>query len=201
MTTASKRSLGMGTWVVISIGVLVIVFGAVFASRFNRDPSLLISPMIGRAAPPVAMPYLETDGELSLADLQGDIVVVNFWASWCLGCRTEHEALVAAAAAYDSSGVAFVGILHQDQPNTGISFLNEFGRGQPFDYLIDEGSRSGIGFGVLGLPQTFFLDRSGTIVGQVNGPVNYAMLASTLDAILLGQTVDPVTETGDLENR
>lgn len=201
MTTQQKRSVGLGTWVAVGIGLLVIIFGAAFASRFNRDPDMVASPMIGRTAPAVVMPYLEHDGELALADLQGDIVVVNFWASWCIGCRTEHDSLVTAAATYASSDVRFVGVLHQDRPEPGIGFLDDFGRGEPFDYVIDDGSKAGIGFGVLGLPQTFFLDRSGTIVGQVNGPVSYGMLVNTLDAILLGQTVDPVTETGDLENR
>ena len=201
MTAPPQRPLRLGPWVAVGVGLLVIIFGAVFASRFNRDPDMVASPMIGRAAPPFAMPYLEKDGELALADLEGDIVVANFWASWCTGCRTEHEALVTAAAAYAGSGVRFVGILHQDRPQPGIGFLDEFGRSVSFDYVIDEGSKSGIGFGVLGLPQTFFLDRSGTIVGQVNGPVSYALLANTLDAILLGQTVDSVTETGDQENR
>ena len=201
MTVPQTGSVRLGTWVVIGIGLLVIIFGAVFASRFNRDPDMVVSPMIGRAVPMDAMPYLEQDGELSLADLEGDIVVVNFWASWCTGCRVEHDALVTAASAYAGSDVRFVGVLHQDRREPGIGFLDGFGRGDPFDYVVDDGSRTGIGFGVLGLPQTFFLDRSGTIVGQVNGPVNYAMLANTLDAILLGRTVDPVTETGDLENR
>lgn len=201
MTASRQRSLGLGTWVAIGVGLLVIVFGAVFASRFNRDPDMVVSPMIGRAAPGFEMPYLEKEGELSLADLRGDIVVVNFWASWCVGCRTEHDSLVTAASTYAGSDVTFVGVLHQDRPDPGIDFLDEFGRGDPYEYVVDEGSKAGIGFGVLGLPQTFFLDRSGTIVGQVNGPVNHAMLANTLDAILLGQSVDSVTETGNLENR
>jgi len=201
MTAAPSRSLGLGTRVTVGVGLLVIVFGAVFAGRFNRDPGMVASPMIGRMAPAVAMPYLERDGELALADLRGDIVVVNFWASWCIGCRTEHEALAAAAAAYVGSDISFVGILHQDRPGAGIGFLDEVGRSEQFDYVIDQGSRAGIGFGVLGLPQTFFLDRSGTIVGQVNGPVDYGVLVNTLDAILLGRTIDPVTETGELENQ
>ncbi len=200
MTTPPQRS-GLGTWVTVGIGLVVIVFGAVFAGRFNRDPDMVASPMIGRPAPAVAMPYLEKDGELVLADLQGDIVVVNFWASWCTGCRTEHEALVTAAGAYAGSDVSFVGVLHQDRAQPGIGFLDEFGRSASFAYVMDEGSKAGIGFGVLGLPQTFFLDRSGTIVGQVNGPISFSMLVNTLDAILVGRRVDPVTETGDLENR
>jgi len=187
--------------VAVGVGILVIVFGAVFASRFGRDPDLVASPLIGRPTPAVAMPYLETTGELSLADLAGDIVVVNFWASWCTGCRVEHDALLAAADAYKDSGVSFVGILHQDRPTTGVAFLDDFGRGDPYRYVVDERSRAGIEYGVLGLPTTFFLDRVGTIVGQVNGPVSLAVLVRTLDAIILGGAVEPITETGELENR
>ena len=196
---APRRSVG--TWVAFGVVVFVIVFGAVFASRFGRDPDLVASPLIGQSAPDLTLPLLETTGELELADLEGDIVVVNFWASWCTGCRVEHDALLVAAAAYREAGVSFLGILHQDRPPTGVEFLDEFGRGDPYRYVIDEGSRAGIEFGVLGLPTTFFLDRAGTIVGQVNGPVSVDVLFRTIDAILLGGTVEPVTETGELENR
>lgn len=198
---SGPRNRPVGVWVAVGVGVIVIVFGAVFASRLGRDPDLVASPMIGMPAPDVTMPVLEFDAELSLADLNGDIVVVNFWASWCTGCRLEHDALLTAAAAYADAGVSFVGLLHQDRAANGIEFLDEFGRGDPYRYLIDDGSRAGIGFGVLGLPTTFFLDRSGSIVGQVNGPVTLDVLARTLDAILLGGTVDPITQTGELENR
>lgn len=191
----------IGTWIAVGVGVFVIVFGAVFANRFGRDPDLVASPLIGQAPPDVRLPYLETEGDFGFADLNGDIVVVNFWASWCTGCRVEHDALLVAADAYRDAGVSFVGILHQDRPTTGVRFLDELGRGEPYRYVVDEGSRAGIGFGVLGLPTTFFLDRTGTIVGQVNGPATIDVLTRTLDAILLGGTVDPITQTGELENR
>ena len=60
------------------------------------------------------MAYLEEPGTFSFADVEGDIVVVNFWASWCFGCRQEHDALVSAAAEYDPFGVSFVGVNYQD---------------------------------------------------------------------------------------
>lgn len=195
----TKRSIGLP--IAVGVGVIVIIFGAVFAGRFGRDPSLVASPLIGVSAPSLRMPYLETEGDLALTDLQGEIVAVNFWASWCTGCRLEHDALLAAAADYADAGVSFVGILHQDRRSTGISFLDEFGRGDTYRYVVDDGSLAGIEFGVLGLPTTFFLDRAGTIVGQINGPVSYGVLARTLDAILLGGTVDPITKTGELQNR
>ncbi|NND04213.1 MAG: redoxin domain-containing protein [Acidimicrobiia bacterium] len=188
-------------WVAVVVGVVVIVFGAVFASRFGVDPDLVASPLIGQPAPDVTLPYLEFEADLALSELEGDIVVVNFWASWCTGCRLEHDALLTAADAYRDAGVAFVGILHQDRESTGIGFLDEFGRGDPYRYVVDNRSRAGIGFGVLGLPTTFFLNRAGEIVGQVNGPVTLDVLVRTIDAIILGGDVDPITQTGELENR
>lgn len=201
LTDSPARSLSVGKWVAITVGLIVIVFGAVFASRFGRDPRLVGSPLIGQPAPEVRMPYLETAGDLALTDLEGEILVVNFWASWCTGCRVEHDALLAAADAYRDTGVSFVGILHQDRESTGIAFLDDFGRGDPYRYVVDEGSSAGIQFGVLGLPTTFFLDRTGVIVGQVNGPITIGVLARTLDSMLIGGAVDPLTETGELENR
>ena len=198
---ASSRRGNIGVWIAVGVGVIVIVFGAVFASRFGVDPDLVASPLIGQPAPDVTLPYLELEADLSLRELEGDIVVVNFWASWCTGCRVEHDALLAAADAYRDAGVSFVGILHQDRAPTGIGFLDEFGRGDPYRYVIDERSRAGIGFGVLGLPTTFFLNRSGEIVGQVNGPVSLNVLVRTIDAIILGAEVDPIKQTGELENR
>lgn len=198
---ASSRPGRVGVWIAVGVGAIVIVFGAVFASRFGVDPDLVASPLIGQPAPDVTLPYLEFEADLSLGELEGDIVVANFWASWCTGCRVEHDALLAAADAYRDAGVSFVGILHQDRASTGIGFLDEFGRGDPYRYVIDERSRAGIGFGVLGLPTTFFLNRSGEIVGQVNGPVSLNVLVRTIDAIILGAEVDPIKQTGELENR
>lgn len=198
---APQSQRPIGVWVAVAVGVVVIIFGAVFASRFGRDPELVASPLIGQPAPTASLPFLEFDADLRLQDLTGDIVVVNFWASWCTGCRVEHDALLAAASAYADAGVSFVGILHQDRAPTGIEFLDEFGRGDPYRYVVDEGSRAGIGFGVLGLPTTFFLDRAGTIVGQVNGPVSLDVLVRTIDSIIIGGDVDPITRTGELENR
>ena len=66
--------------------------------------------------------------------------------------------------------------------------------------MRDEGSRTALEFGVLGLPETFFVDRNGTIVGKVTGPVNSQLLVETIDKILLGETIGEV-KTGEVENR
>jgi cytochrome c biogenesis protein CcmG/thiol:disulfide interchange protein DsbE len=188
--------------IVVVVGLAVIVLGVVFSSRFGTDPSLTASPLIGQAAPDLSVPYLDVEGDFDFSSLEGDVAVVNFWASWCLSCRDEHETLLQAAAQYTDLGVTFVGVMVQDQPGNGTRFLDELGRGDPYVYVDDDRSRVSLEFGVLGVPETFFIDRDGTIVAKVSGPVNGPLLTGTLDAIILGQADDlGVVKTGEIENR
>ena len=186
-------------WLVMLGGVVVVVLGVVFAGRFGTDPTVTASPLIGTPAPEVAITAFD-GGVVDLADYRGDIVVLNFWASWCLGCRQEHAALVAASDQYRELGVTFVGVNYQDAAGPARAFLDDLGRGDDYVYGVDEGSRTAFEFGVLGLPETFFIDREGTVVAKVSGPLSFGLLTRTLDAILLGRSVDSVT-TGDVENR
>ncbi len=187
-------------WVVMAAGIAVVVLGLVFAGRFGSDPSITASPLIGSPAPEVVVAAFDGPGTVDLGGYRGDIVVVNFWASWCLGCRQEHAALIAASDQYRDLGVTFVGINYQDQPGPANAFLEDLGRGDDYVYAIDEASRTAFEFGVLGLPETFFIDRDGTVVAKVSGPASYELLSGTLDAILLGESVDSIT-TGEVENR
>jgi cytochrome c biogenesis protein CcmG/thiol:disulfide interchange protein DsbE len=166
---------------------------AAFGTRFGTDPAVVDSPLIGRPAPDVTLPYLERDGELSLADLRGQVVVVNFWASWCVPCREEHADLVTAAQRYRDRDVTFVGIVYQDQPDQAIAFLDELGRG--YDHLTDPRSRAAIDFGVFGVPETFFVDPQGTVVAKVVGKSDLALLSSTVETILAGG--DPASVSRD----
>ena len=201
MTEAKNRSSALAFWSVVVAGIGVIVLGIIFAGRFNTDITLTQSPLIDEPAPDVSIRYLDSVDEFRLADYRGNIVVVNFWASWCLNCRVEHEALNAAAAGYQDLGVTFVGVAYQDRDSASKAFLEELGRGDPYVYGVDEGSRVAVEFGVLGLPETFFIDRDGIIRGKVSGPVDAAFLNRTIEAIALGESIDPQTTTDDVENR
>lgn len=201
MTEEKNRSSGWTFWLVVLAGIAVMVFGIIFVGRFDADITLTPSPLIDEPAPDVTIRYLDSADEFRLADHEGDIVVINFWASWCLNCRNEHEALNSAAAGYADLGVTFIGVAYQDRESASIAFLEELGRGNPYVYGIDEGSRVAVEFGILGLPETFFIDREGIIRAKVSGPVSAGLLAQTIEAIALGDVVDPQTTTDDVENR
>jgi cytochrome c biogenesis protein CcmG/thiol:disulfide interchange protein DsbE len=187
-------------WFVIAAGVAFIALGLVFAGRFGTDPGISSSPLIGIPAPTSPIALMESEGVMTIAELSGDIVVVNFWASWCFGCQQEHEALVNAAEDYASFDTTFVAINYQDSPDRAEAFLNELGRSAATIYVIDEGSSTAFEWGVLGLPETFFVDRDGIVVGKVSGPVTYGLLSQTIERILIGESIGEI-KTGEVENR
>ncbi len=164
-----------------------IVLAVILGARFGTDPSFIASPLIGQPSPDLALARLNGDGELVLSQLQGNVVVVNFWASWCVPCRAEHADLVATSGAFAEVGVSFVGVVYQDDPDQAIAFLDELGWGDNNQYVVDPGSRAAIAFGVFGVPETFFINRQGVISGKIIGQTNAILLGTTLDQILRGE--------------
>lgn len=86
-----------GRWVALGVIAAVILVTAAFAGRFGTDPKLVDSPLIGQPVPDLALPFLERGGELSLRNLSGQVLVINFWASWCVACKEEHDDLILEA--------------------------------------------------------------------------------------------------------
>lgn len=174
-------------WVGYGIALFAVVFAVVLASRFGTDPGLVDSPLLGEPAPEFDLPPLEGGDSVSLTDLTGDIVVVNFFASWCLECRNEHQALVSTANAFADQGVTFVAISYQESPPASLGYLEAAGRSEATHYLADPGSRTAIAFGVFGIPETFFIDADGTVVGKIIGESDAFTLGATIDAIERGE--------------
>lgn len=182
--SGGRRRIWFGTGAaVIVIGLLV----AVFAGRFGEDPRLVDSPLIGEQVSAMRLEYLDGTGSVSFDELRGRVVVVNFWASWCIPCRSEHRHLTSVAAAYADRGVQFVGVVFQDDVDAATRFLDELGWGDDYLYVLDPGSRAAVEFGVFGVPETFFIDPEGRIVDKIAGPVDTARLTSAIEPILSGE--------------
>jgi cytochrome c biogenesis protein CcmG/thiol:disulfide interchange protein DsbE len=173
-------------WLIIaSIVVLTAVLAFVFSSRFGDDPRLVDSPLVGEPLPSVSLPFLEREGALTFEELRGEVLVLNFWASWCFPCRLEHEALTTTAAIYEGQNVRFIGILHQDDQASAVSFLDEFGRGVNYSYVMDPGSRFAVELGLFGVPETYFVDSEGIIRGRIQGEVTPGALVDNVEALLV----------------
>ena len=194
MTGRWMRRLGLG----IALGA--VVFAVVLASRFGTDPGLVESPLLGEEAPHFDLAPLEGGSTVALEDLRGKVVVVNFFASWCLECREEHDALVATSDAFADRGVRFVQISYQESPPLTLEYLETAGRSSDTLYLADPGSRTAIAYGVFGIPETFFIDEDGIVVGKIIGESNSLVLGSTIDAILRGEEPGQ-NVTGDTQQR
>jgi cytochrome c biogenesis protein CcmG/thiol:disulfide interchange protein DsbE len=187
-------------WTGLGIAAGAVVFAVVLASRFGMDPGLVESPLLGEPAPTLELLLLDDSTTFDTSDLTGSITVVNFFASWCLECREEHSDLVATAEAFKDRGVRFVQISYQESPEASIAYLGEAGRSESTLYLADPGSRAAIAYGVFGIPETFFIDASGTVVGKIIGEADAFILGATLDTILAGN-VPGQKITGDTQQQ
>jgi cytochrome c biogenesis protein CcmG/thiol:disulfide interchange protein DsbE len=182
------------------MALAAVAFAVVLASRFGTDPGLVDSPLLGQPAPGFDLAPLEGGESETLADLEGDIVVVNFFASWCPQCRNEHAALTSTADAFADQGVALVQISYQESPQASLDYLDTAGRSEAAQYLADPGSRTAIAYGVFGIPETFFIDEDGVVVGKIIGESDAFTLGATIDAIKRGESPGQ-TVTGDTQQQ
>lgn len=190
--------------------VATVVLGApviaLLSYGMTRDPREIPSPLPGRAAPVfsrtvfapgedsiLARPLGDT---VRLAGHRGQIVVVNFWASWCLACRDEHDALSMTARQYARDGVRFYGLLYNDQESNGLNWISQMG-GQAYPALSDPGARAAIDYGLYGVPETFVVDQEGRVARKFLGPVGPAQLSQVIDSLLRAhRDTTPAVATG-----
>jgi cytochrome c biogenesis protein CcmG, thiol:disulfide interchange protein DsbE len=163
---------------------------ALLAFGLTRDPGSIPSPLPGRAAPAFALAAFTTGDSaraatldsVRLAALSGDVVVLNFYASWCLACRDEHEVLRTVGARYAGTDVHFFGLLYNDSPENAIRWLGEMGT-LPYPSLADPHSRTAIDYGLYGVPETFFIGRDGRVAYKHTGPVTADVLIGKIEQL------------------
>ncbi len=153
------------------IGVLVIiilVLALLGYALFGERETVKTSPLVGKEAPGFTLKLF--DGRsLSLEELRGKTVLLNFWASWCMPCRQESQALEESWLKYKDKDVVFIGVNVWDESSSAASYIEKFGGGYPQG--IDPQEEVQVNYGIGGVPETFFISPSGIITDKYDGPV------------------------------
>jgi cytochrome c biogenesis protein CcmG/thiol:disulfide interchange protein DsbE len=123
------------------------------------------------------------DGEeITLSELHGQVVVINFWASWCPPCRDEAAYLEATWRKYRDSGVVFIGVDYVDTEAEALSYIDEFDITYPNG--PDVGTRIAQAYRIRGVPETFYVAKDGTLRGVKIGPLAAPELEDRIEDLL-----------------
>jgi cytochrome c biogenesis protein CcmG/thiol:disulfide interchange protein DsbE len=151
----------------IPFGLFIVVVGFL-AVGLTLNPRELPSPLVGKAAPEFSLPQLhDQEKVISSNDLKGQVWLLNFWASWCGGCKDEHPVLIRLA---QSGVVPIYGMDYKDERREAVAWLKEWGN--PYQIVaVDQSGRVGINYGVYGVPETYVIDKAGMIRYKQIGPL------------------------------
>ena len=167
--------------------LLVGGFLALLGFGLTRDVQTLPSAIVGQPAPAFRAATLSGD-TLSTDELRGEVVILNFWASWCVPCRQEHPVLRQAERSWSDDQARVVGVVYQDGPAAARRYMDRMGGNWP--NVMDPESRVAIDFGVYGVPETFFLAPDGTVAKKHVGVLTWELVQGTVDSLLATPAVD-----------
>ena len=141
------------------------------------DPREVPSPFIGKPAPPFALPTVHAaEQTLSSGEFHGQVSLLNIWASWCVSCRQEHPLLLQLSK---TGLVPIYGLNYKDERPAALAWLDRFG--DPYRAsAFDADGKTGIDWGVYGVPETFVIDRKGIIRYKFTGPLTEEALEKKL---------------------
>jgi cytochrome c biogenesis protein CcmG/thiol:disulfide interchange protein DsbE len=180
MSVEAGKSAGRLRLLVLLPLAVFVGLAAIFMLQLfsGRDISVIPSVLIGQPAPPTKLAPLEgmqVPG-IDSAAFAGKVTVLNVWASWCAPCREEHPWLLALA---QDKRFDLAGMNYKDQPDKAKKFLDEVGN--PYAQIgVDESGRTGIDWGVYGVPETFVIGKDGKIAYKHVGPLSEGSLQGQL---------------------
>ncbi len=181
-TMAPSKSIRWGSiflWVVV-LGILALLGWGLINSNATR-------PEAGENAPTFEMQFFDgykwaDQPSANLSDFRGKIVVLNFWASWCVECKLEASLLENSWRRYQNQDVVFVGITYADVEPNALQYLRDYDVTYP--NAPDLGTSISADYEITGVPETFFIDRQGVISHVQIGPVNESSLNGTIERLL-----------------
>lgn len=175
-TLARKGGWGrLGRWaaVLLVVGLIALLgWGVVQAANGPRDsglaPDFTLTGFDGRT--------------VTLSQLRGQVVIINFWASWCPPCREEAAYLEQTWRKYQGKGAVFIGVDWVDTEKEALAYIKEF----DITYLNgpDLGTRIAQAYRIQGVPETFYVDKTGRLRGVHIGPLSSPELDNKIDELL-----------------
>jgi cytochrome c biogenesis protein CcmG/thiol:disulfide interchange protein DsbE len=171
-----------GRIIAIAVGLLLLLgfFGVVAVNLQNTEST----DLAGRPAPDFTLSLFDQfdQDEITLSELQGQVVLINFWASWCVECYKEADLLEQAWRDYKDDGVVFIGVDYLDTEKEGLAYMEQYNITYPSGPDIrDKISKD---YAITGVPETFIIDKDGNIAHVQIGPITKAQLYGLLDNLL-----------------
>ena len=148
----------------------------------NNDPKLIPSPFIGQPAPKFELPRLyKPEKTISVDEMKGKVWILNLWASWCVSCRAEHAVL---SRLINKEKIPTIGLNYkdygtEDYGDDAIQWLSALGNPY-YAVAVDTKGMAGIDWGVVGVPETFLIDKKGIVRYKFTGPVYQKAVDETL---------------------
>jgi cytochrome c biogenesis protein CcmG/thiol:disulfide interchange protein DsbE len=165
----------------MAIVVAMLALVAVLALAFRRDPHDIRTAVVGKDAPAFSLMRLDGSGAIALDQYKGKVVVVNFFASWCVPCAQENPALVRVYERYRGSDVVMLGVNIQESTENGLAYVHRMGISWPT--VADADGRVTLSYGVMGPPETFFIGPDGIIAGRHIGPIDETTLVNGIEKL------------------
>lgn len=165
------------------IGLLVGPILGLLAFGFTRDARYITSPLLAKPAPDFKIALFD-GSELSLEELRGKAVFLNFWASWCPPCRDEARDLEAAWQRVKEKNMVFIGVALQDLDEHSREFLKEFNVTYPNGK--DLSGRIAVDYGTWGIPESFFIDPQGRITYKHVGGIGAELVLAKMEEAAKG---------------
>ncbi|MFK7873303.1 MAG: TlpA family protein disulfide reductase [Oligoflexales bacterium] len=161
------------------LAVAFVIIGFL-AKGLSLNPNAIVSPLVGRQAmdfdvPLIQQSYFSDKDHVSLEDLKGRPLILNFWASWCMSCREESHILEEFWSQHRDE-MHILGIAVHDDAETARHFAQRFGKTYPLG--LDVSGDASLNYGVTGVPETLFIDSQGVVRHKESGPISSSMLQS-----------------------
>ncbi len=163
------------------VAIIVTLFLLSSACSREKGGETTGSIIIGSKAPDFSMTSLSGQ-QISLTDLRGQGVLVNFWATWCYPCREEMDDLKAAYEKYKDQGIVILGIDMKEGEETVKKFIESYKITYPI--LIDADGKVGDAYNVFGIPSSFFIDRDGVIRDIILGEMNEDSINNKIEKLI-----------------